>query len=168
MKHEARTFVFWLRRVACAAFCVIYMSLVSCSGLSGVGTDSPNGQPTPSPTPDACAGSRCVGYDQNGQTLTLHSGDTLTVVLPATTWSIQGSSNSQVLAQVGSAVVSPAPFNKTTCPFGGCGTVTARFRAVSPGTAQVSASRNSCGEAMGCTSATGTYRLTVVVRATSP
>ncbi|GAC1634677.1 MAG: hypothetical protein NVS4B2_21600 [Chloroflexota bacterium] len=72
-----------------------------------------------------------------------------------------------MLTQLGSVIVSRKPFNKTTCPYGGCGTVTAKFRAAKAGTAQVSATRVSCGEAMGCTGAAASYRLTVRVTAAS-
>jgi hypothetical protein len=97
----------------------------------------------------------------------LQAGEILTVVLSSTWWSFQGSSNAQVLAPVGAAVASPGPFNQQTCPYGGCGTVKAVFRAVGPGTAQVSASRVSCGEAMRCIGTAGLYQLTVVVAAAS-
>jgi hypothetical protein len=97
--------------------------------------------------------------------LILHPGQTLTVVLHSTLWTLQGSSNPHVLNQLGHTLVAPAPFNKNTCPYGGCGTVTARFSAVGPGTAQVSATRVSCGEAMGCTGAEALYRFTVVMTA---
>ncbi len=49
-------------------------------------------------------------------------------------------------------------------PGGGCGTVTAWFNADGPGTAVVTASRTSCGEAMACGGGAGSYRLTVIVR----
>jgi hypothetical protein len=166
MKNETHAGACWLRRAALVAFCAICMSLASCGGLRLLTPGGSSGQPTPGVTPSACATTICAGYDQNGQTLTLHPNDTLTVTLPLTTWSFQGSSNQQTLAQVGSAVVSPAPFNKSTCPFGGCGTVAAKFRAVAPGTSQVSASRQSCGEAMRCTGADASYRLAVVVTST--
>jgi hypothetical protein len=109
-----------------------------------------------------------VGESENGRTLTLHPGQVLAVKFGSTFWTFKGSSNPRVLAQLGPAVVAQTQFNKSTCPYGGCGTVTARFRAVRSGTAQVSAIRTSCGEAMGCTGAAGLYHLTVVVRAQRP
>jgi len=48
-------------------------------------------------------------------------------------------------------------------PGGGCGTVTARYSAISGGTAQVAAHRDSCGEAMRCQGTNGDWRITVVV-----
>jgi hypothetical protein len=100
--------------------------------------------------------------------LTLPAGQTLLVTLASTYWSFQGSSNPQVLVSLGGPVVSPAPMG--TCPVAGsgCGTISQEFRAVAPGTAQVTASRVSCGEASRCVGASGRYQLTVEVTATSP
>lgn len=105
---------------------------------------------------------------QNGASITLHPGQTLIVTLSSTYWSFQGSSNPQALVSVGSPVVSPAPFYQNPVPGSGAGTVTAQFRAVGLGTAQVTASRVSCGEAMRCGDASGQYQLTVQVRAATP
>jgi uncharacterized Zn-binding protein involved in type VI secretion len=91
--------------------------------------------------------------------ITRHPGQTLLVTLGSTYWTIQGSSNSLVLAPVGAAVTSPQPFSAP--PGSGCGTVSQEFRADKYGTAQVTASRVSCGEAMGCVGPTGQYQLPV-------
>jgi hypothetical protein len=131
--------------------CLVCLSLASCVGL-------PGGTSTPSADIQA-------GNAQNGKSITLHTGQTLLVTLSSTYWSIQGSSDQQVLAVVGEPVVSPAPWS--TCPVAGsgCGTVAQMFRAVAAGTAEVSASRVSCGEAMRCGPAAGQYRLNVAVTA---
>jgi hypothetical protein len=130
--------------VAC---CAIGMCLASC-GLSSGGTPV-NYQ---------------AGDDQNGHALTLHPGQTLLVTLASTYWTFEGSSDPQVLAAVGTPAVAPA-----TCGVAGsgCGTVSQEFRALEPGTAQVTASRVSCGEAMACTGASGHYLLSVQVVALS-
>ena len=101
--------------------------------------------------------------------MTLHSGQTLTVTLCSTYWTFQGNTNPQVLALVGVPIVSPAPLDKHTCAAAGsgCGTVSAEFRAVGIGTTQITASRVSCGEAMGCVGASGLYQLAVKVTAAS-
>jgi hypothetical protein len=106
-----------------------------------------------------------AGDDQNGRTISLQAGQTLLVTLSSTYWSFQGSSNPQVLAPVGTATASPVP--KSTCPGPGsvCGTVAQVFHALAPGTAQVTATRVSCGEALRCTGDSGLYQLTVQVRA---
>ena len=162
MNRQSRTIAFWLRPAAGAAICAVCVFLGSCAFPAAVTTGSSTGQPTSSPT---VVGSIHVTDDQDGGNFTLHPGETLTVVLSLTTWTFQGSSDPRVLAQVGSPVVSPTPFNKTTCPYGGCGTVTAVFRAVASGTANVLATRDSCGEAMGCTGDAARYQITVMVTA---
>ena len=138
-----------------AAYCAACLCLASCG--QPVGTLSTR----PSVTIRAADA-------QNGTSMTLHVGQTLLVTLASTYWSFQGSSNPQVLVVVGGPVVSPAPF--ATCPVAGsgCGTASQEFRAVAPGTAQVTASRVSCGEALRCGGASGHYQLAVVVTATSP
>jgi hypothetical protein len=70
-----------------------------------------------------------------------------------------------VLRPQGAPVVLPQP---SGCVVGqGCGTVTAWYVGAAVGAAKVTASRTSCGEAMGCTAATGSFTLRVVVRRAS-
>jgi hypothetical protein len=117
-------------------------------------------QETPSPSNNIQAGD-----NQNGKSVTMHPGETLLVTLGSTYWTIQGSSDSQVLAPVGQSVT--APKSCSAPPGSGCGTVSQEFRAVKSGTAQVTASRVSCGEAMRCVGPAGQYQLTVQVTDTS-
>jgi hypothetical protein len=77
----------------------------------------------------------------------MHPGQTLLVTLGSTYWTIQGSSDSQVLAPLGAAVTTP---QSCSAPPGS-------------GIALVSASRVSCGEAMRCVGPAGHYQLTVQV-----
>jgi hypothetical protein len=145
MNREAPARECWLGRAAVVACCVIGLVLAGCRGTSGTTTPS----------------SVHAGDAQNGTTVTLHPGQTLVVALASTYWTFAGSSDPKVLASVGTPVAAPG-----TCPPGaGCGTVSQAFHAVGPGTAQVSASRVSCGEAMRCTGGAGSYRLTVQVTA---
>jgi predicted secreted protein len=103
-----------------------------------------------------------AGDAQNGQTVKVHVGDTLRVALNSTVWTISGSSDPVVLEQQGQQVIVSAP--PGTCYVGqGCGTTTADFRAVKAGTAEVDASRVSCGEARRCVGPEGVYRVTVIV-----
>jgi hypothetical protein len=89
-------------------------------------------------------------------------GQRLRVVLSSTYWEFRGSSHPAVLRPVGSPQVNPQP---SGCVAGaGCGTATAIFVARSAGRSTVTATRNSCGEAMGCTAESGRYSLAVVVR----
>jgi hypothetical protein len=144
-----------LRVAGVILLCAVCVGLMSCveRGASG-GTTSSN-----------MTFGVLAGDDQNGQSITLHPGQTLLVTLASTYWSIAGSSNANVLAAIGAPTTSPAPTG--TCPVAGsgCGVVSETFRAVAVGTAQVTASRVSCGEAMRCTGANGHYQVTVHVLA---
>jgi hypothetical protein len=103
-----------------------------------------------------------VGDAQNGQSVSAHVGDTLRIVLSSTTWTISGSSDPSVLQSQGEQVVSPAPAG-SCYPGMGCGTTTAVFRAMRPGTATVTATRVSCGEARRCVGAEGQYQVVIIV-----
>jgi hypothetical protein len=156
---EALRHIRRLRSAAIAGVCLISMSLGSGGGIAFAGT----GHTTAAPGSDASTRGIRVGLRDNGRTLTLHPGQIVTVMLKSTFWTFKGSSNPQVVEQLGPAVVVRTPFNKQTCPYGGCGTVTIKFQAVRSGTAQVTATRVSCGEAMGCTGSGAIYRFTVAV-----
>jgi hypothetical protein len=145
MNREGHVVACWLRRAAVAACCVIGLVLASCGAAS-------------SSTPESVQ----AGDAQNGRSVTLHQGQTLVVTLASTYWSFQGSSNPKVLALVGTPVATPGSCSP---PGSGCGTVSQTFRAVGAGTAQVTASRVSCGEALRCTGSAGHYQLTVQVTA---
>jgi hypothetical protein len=114
---------------------------------------------TGSPSPGT--GQLQVASDSDsGRTFNLHVGDRLELKLSSTYWMVKGSSNPAVLRPEGAAVVSPQPSG--CVPGGGCGTVEVIFDVVGTGSADVTASRNSCGEAMGCTENQGSYRVTVM------
>jgi hypothetical protein len=101
-----------------------------------------------------------VTFLDKGSTVHLYVGQKLKVVLGSTYWSIKPSSNPRSLAQIGVVKVLP----RAGCVTGaGCGTVTALFRAVAPGSAAVTASRGSCGEALGCTKGSGNFNVAVRV-----
>jgi hypothetical protein len=99
---------------------------------------------------------------QNKSTVTLHRGQQLRVVLHSTYWQFQKSSHPAVLRLVRPPKVRPRPSG--CVPGGGCGTVAADYVATAVGSAIVSAERTSCGEAMGCTAATGDFTVHVNVR----
>ena len=101
-----------------------------------------------------------VTFRDKGSTVHLRVGERLRVILGSTYWSFKPSSNSRTLAQMGAVKVVP----RAGCVAGqGCGTVTALFRALAPGTAAVSASRVSCGEALRCSKGNGSFSVTVRV-----
>jgi hypothetical protein len=98
----------------------------------------------------------------DGQTVTIHVGTILTLELHSTYWQVDGSSNTAVLGPVSGPTVAPA--SPGTCvPGGGCGTVVAVFRAITPGRATVTAARTTCGEALLCTGSAGAFGVSVVV-----
>ena len=80
--------------------------------------------------------------------------------LDSTYWTINGSSDPNVVQQQGDATKSPAP---GCVPGGGCGTTDASFVALTPGQAEITATRLICGEALRCSTSAGSYRLNVKV-----
>jgi hypothetical protein len=75
-------------------------------------------------------------------------------------WDFQPVSDGTVLVADGDAVFS----STGQCPPGvGCGTSTQRYRALSAGTATVTATRTNCGEALVCTPDQASYSVTVIV-----
>ncbi|WP_370084951.1 hypothetical protein [Streptacidiphilus sp. MAP12-16] len=99
-----------------------------------------------------------------GTTVSIPVGDTVRLVLNSTYWAPPISSAPNVLSPVGRPMT--ATGSGPGChPGSGCGTVTARFVARTAGTARLTSSRTSCGEAMACTPAQATFTVTVVVTA---
>lgn len=123
-------------------------------------TAAPNSQPTP--TNGTAVLPTEITEANNGQTIAAPVGTVVTLVLHNTYWIIVGSSNPNVLVLGGPPVYSGAGPIKCI-PGTGCGTVTAAFRAMSPGSAVITASRTSCGEALQCTGSAARYMVTVVV-----
>lgn len=73
----------------------------------------------------------------------------------------RGSSNPNVLAQIGTPTLPP---NRPNCaPEIGCAPLQARFLAVRAGTAVLSATRNTCGEAVECPPVKQHFAVTVIV-----
>jgi hypothetical protein len=98
----------------------------------------------------------------NGKTIRIGVGDRVELILGSTYWKIRGSSAPAVLRQDGPAKLLGSP---NSCPPGvGCGSVRTLFAALSPGTAVITAHRDSCGEALRCIGSRGRFRLTVLVR----
>ena len=120
---------------------------------------TPSSSPTPSPMTSSSAATTSTDRD-NGRTVSIRRGDRLTVQLGSTYWTINGSSNPNVLQQQGDATKSPAP---GCVPGGGCGKTAASFVALAPGQAEITATRTICGEALRCSASAGSYQLTVKV-----
>jgi hypothetical protein len=132
-------------------------------GSSGSATVSTS--PT---TPDSVSASPVQGQPThvdehaNHHTVTVANGAALVLTLHSTYWQIQPSSDPSVLQL--EAPPQPSAQPSGCVPGAGCGTVQATFEATAPGTANVTATRTSCGEALGCTGASGRYTVTVNVQ----
>ena len=143
---RSRSFVKRIRAVYPAL--LVFLLLAACGSATGTGVGSPSPRQL-----------QVAGDAENGTTVDLHVGDRLAVTLHSTYWTISSSSNSRVLTAEGPEAVSPAPGG--CVPGGGCGTVTMIFDVIGIGSADVTASRASCGEAMLCTGTQGSYKITV-------
>lgn len=110
-----------------------------------------------------CAAHRPAVVDEraNNSIVRVARGSSLDVVLHSSYWSVRGSSRPSVLAPDGRPRLLPG-----SCPPGvGCATLELAFTARRQGTAVVTATRVSCGEALLCSPGQRSYRLTVVVYA---
>jgi len=102
-----------------------------------------------------------VNATDNDKTVAVASGQRLELILDNTYWQIAGSSAPSVVRAVGQPITTP---QISGCiAGGGCGTVRASYIGVAPGTADITASRTTCGEAMRCTGTNGSFRVTVLV-----
>jgi hypothetical protein len=91
-----------------------------------------------------------VDESANGSTVRLRTGDHLQVVLHSTYWQFNRPNHPGVISADGPPVFGPGD----ACPpypGSGCGTVTVDYTAHRPGSAVVSAHRDTCGEALRCT-----------------
>jgi hypothetical protein len=147
------------RRLHTATLIVVGTWLIAACATAPASTPAapptlPASDTTPAPQPVA------IAEPANHTTVQAHAGQLVQLNLKSLYWSDPVSSSSGVLAADGAVNRTP----DRRCPMGGgCGTLTARFRAASPGTAQVTAHRSSCGEAMGCSTDQRDFTVTVVV-----
>jgi hypothetical protein len=124
--------------------------------LSACGSSGPSG-------PVVHGSAVRLGWGDKGHTVSVARGARVVVALHNTYWRIRGSSDPSVVRQTVGQRTAPAAPN-TCLPGVGCGTVTASFRAVAPGTTHLRADRRSCGEARTCTGGQGRYLVTIRVR----
>jgi hypothetical protein len=125
----------------------------------------------PSPTPsrhDSGGGSGCadrpivVTDRANGSTVHACVGQAIELRLGSTYWQDVRTSAPSVLSSTGAPTVVPA--SPGSCvPGGGCGTVEEAFRARAAGSADLTAHRTTCGEALACQGSEGTFSVHVVV-----
>lgn len=128
-------------------------------------------QPSPGQSPTRSASARAITVSgktaiivderANGKSVTVTVGAPVELLLHNSYWNINASSRPDVLAELGAPTWIPVT---PTCAAGmGCNPVQAIFTAIRPGTAVLSASRMSCGEAMLCAPAQRHLQVTVVV-----
>jgi hypothetical protein len=114
---------------------------------------------TASPPTTAPPGTLTLDEHAARTTVHLRVGAALVVRLHSTYWSTPAVSAPSVLSPAGGGSTPGG-----TCrPGGGCGVSSASFTAVRPGLAQVTAHRDSCGEAMRCPPGQGDYAVTIAV-----
>jgi len=100
---------------------------------------------------------------QNGKTVHLAVGDHLKLIMTSTYWNVHGSSSAAVLAQDGRSHLLPRPKTCPAIPGLGCVPFETTFTALANGTAVITASRRTCGEALACQPPQEHFKLTVVV-----
>jgi hypothetical protein len=98
--------------------------------------------------------------EHTSQTVTVHKGDRVRLVLHSTYWTIDPAHGS-ALRTAGAQKTEP---RLAGCiPGGGCGTATRTFVARALGRGKISAARTTCGEALRCIGDQGSFELTVRV-----
>jgi hypothetical protein len=102
-----------------------------------------------------------VDEHQNHQTVTVHRGDRIRVVLHNTYWSIDRA-HGQALETAGRQHTH-GRVGAGCVPGAGCGTATRSFIAGHRGTARLTADRVTCGEAMRCTGDNGVFSVKIRV-----
>jgi hypothetical protein len=130
---------------------------------TGCATAGTPGQVTSSPASTITAAGKSLVLNEHakGKTVTVTVGTSVKLILHSSYWNISNSSSPKVLAEIGEPTQLPAT---QTCPPGvGCNPMQAKFTAMTPGTAILSASRMSCGEAMLCAPAQRHFQVTVIV-----
>ncbi|MFJ9770500.1 hypothetical protein ACIRVF_04575 [Kitasatospora sp. NPDC101157] len=148
-----------LRRPAALALtCAAALLALTGCGSKGAATAAS----APAPTTTALTTPAPVTADEhaNHTTLKVAVGATVSVQLHGTYWSAVTSSATDLLAPAGAPTTAPAPSCR---PGGGCGTVTASFVARTAGTAHLTTSRTSCGEAVNCSPDQRSYDVTIEV-----
>jgi hypothetical protein len=127
--------------------------------VAGCGTaQSVSHGPMPRPHPVML-----VRDHSNGKTVHVAVGERVKLIFSSGYWRVHGSSSDAVLAQVGRAHLLPRPKSCPKIPGLGCVPFETTFTAVAKGTAIITASRQTCGEALACQPPQEHFRLTVVV-----
>ena len=142
---------------------------------SSVGSATPDIQPAQSSVGSPAQGApsaqgvlsssaiREVDDTANGSTVHVRVGDAVRVTLHSTYWEMNAPSSSAV--QAGASDVVASPPGPGRIPGSGAGTVVTSYIAHSIGTAQITAHRTSCGEALLCPPDKQSYTVTIAVDA---
>lgn len=148
------------------AACAVIAAASGCAApaSSGLGVPGAPGTPSASGSPTGSGDSTVVASDQsNGHTVSLKVGERLELTLASNYWTVRGSSVPRVLRQDGPSSLLKPPPGCNSIPGLGCIPIRTDFSAIAPGTAVITASRGSCGEAMRCPPSREHFALTVVV-----
>jgi hypothetical protein len=148
---------------------VLIIALAGCAAAAALGGCAAAGAAAggPAPEPPPRSPDVVVRDGAGNHTATVTVGQWLEVVLGSTYWTVAGSSRPAVLRQDGASVSMARPASCPKVPPGmGCIPIRTDFTALKPGTAVITASRISCGEAMECAPNQRNFTLTVTVRAT--
>jgi len=138
------------------------LTACGCGHAGSVPRSSPVARTTvPTSSTKIAAGVLTLSEAENGGAFKVRLGDSVTVVLHSTYWSMRAPSNPAVLRSKGPPIIAPHPQG---CVAGqGCGTLVARYRADAVGQSQLTAHRETCGEAMRCAPDQSVWRATVTV-----
>ena len=132
---------------ACVAMLVLAL-VVGCSSRPSSPGVRPSGPGTQPGTQVADYPAVVLDEHANHATVNVVVGRDVELLLHSSYWMNFGSSRPAIVRVDGAPRVLPTPSH--CVPGGGCNPVLARFTAASLGTAVLSASRTSCGEALAC------------------
>ena len=104
-----------------------------------------------------------VRGSSNGKTVRVSVGERLELILASDYWNVNPSSSPKVLRQDGDTTYLAPPSGCQPTSGVGCVPEQTSYTAMKRGTAVVTASRTSCGEAMACRPDQRHFRLTVIV-----
>jgi hypothetical protein len=102
--------------------------------------------------------------NSNGKTVRVSVGDQLDLILASSYWNVDPSSSPTVLRQDGDTTYLAPPSGCQPTSGDGCVPEQTSFTALALGTVVITASRQSCGEALECSPSQSHFRLTVIVR----
>ena len=123
--------------------------------VPSVPAPTPTPAPAPVPTPHL---TKNVSDTENKSTVNVKVGDHILIALHSTYWQFPATT-SKMFKQLSEP--SYAPLLGGHIPGSGAGTVTVEYVVEETGTGTLTASRTSCGEAMGCTADQGSFLLNV-------